>query len=183
MNFRQIKAIEAANEARILKANTDVPEMSGIYILTRYENGFKYAYVGQAKNILSRLCQHLSGYQHIDLSLKKHGLYNENNLTGWHIQFFVCENLDEMEQKYIKQYANNGYQLRNETAGGQNEGKFSITDNVRKGYQQGLQNGYKNARKDLQKLFEKNLIVEINGQTNKNKEKALQKFKDLLKST
>lgn len=34
------------------------------------ENGFRYAYIGQAVHILTRLAQHLVGYQHIDLSLK-----------------------------------------------------------------------------------------------------------------
>ena len=47
--------IKNANKERILKCNTLVPERSGIYILTRYESGFKFAYVGQAKNILQRL--------------------------------------------------------------------------------------------------------------------------------
>lgn len=83
MNFRQIKAIEKANKERILKVCPSVPESSGIYILTREEAGFRYAYVGQAKHLLTRLAQHLSGYQHIDLSIKKHGLWSENNPSGW----------------------------------------------------------------------------------------------------
>ena len=49
-------------------------EDSGIYVFTRQENGFKYAYVGQAKHILTRLAQHLNGYQHIDLSIKNTAL-------------------------------------------------------------------------------------------------------------
>ena len=74
MNYRQIKAIEQKNKQRILAVCSNVTETSGIYILIREENGFKYAYVGQAKHLLTRLAQHLSGYQHIDLSIKKHGL-------------------------------------------------------------------------------------------------------------
>ena len=78
--FRQAKAIEAKNKQKWLALNPMLDESSGIYILTRQdENGFRYAYVGQAKRILTRLSQHLSGYQHIDLSLKSHGLYSEDN--------------------------------------------------------------------------------------------------------
>ena len=69
VNYRQIKAIEQKNKERILKVRPNVPNTSGIYIFFREENDIKYAYVGQAKHLLSRLAQHLSGYQHIDLSL------------------------------------------------------------------------------------------------------------------
>ena len=183
INYQRIFAIQAANKQRILKANPDVPETSGIYILTSFEDGVKYAYVGQAKNILERLAQHLSGYQWIDMSLKKHGLYSISNPTGWHIYFDECSlnRLDDSEQYFIKDYLDLGFQMRNNTLGGQGEGKIGIGDNIRKGYQAGLHKGYQNALKDIAKMFEKNLTVQVNGQTNKNKEKALQKFKDMLK--
>ena len=128
MNYRQIKAIEQKNKQRILQLCSTVPETSGIYFLTREENGFKYAYIGQAKHLLTRLAQHLSGYQHIDLSLKKHGLYSVNNQTGWRLQWLPCsvEKLDEFEKHFIKQYANEGYQLRNKTGGSQGKGKHVI---------------------------------------------------------
>ena len=71
---------------RLLKLNSELNDHGGIYFLTREEDGFKYAYIGQSKEsagILTRLCQHLVGYsQWIDLSLKKHKLYNEDNPTG-----------------------------------------------------------------------------------------------------
>ena len=54
MNFKQIKAIEQKNKQRLLKVFPDLTEDSGIYFLTRQENGFKYAYIGQAKHILTR---------------------------------------------------------------------------------------------------------------------------------
>lgn len=74
MNYRQIKAIEQKNKKRILAVNPETDEGSGIYFLTRTdENGIRYAYIGQAKHLLTRLSQHLSGYQHIDLSLKNMG--------------------------------------------------------------------------------------------------------------
>ena len=132
MTYQQIKAIEAKNKQRILSVNPSITEESGIYILTREEGGFKFGYVGQAKHLLTRLAQHLSGYQHIDLSIKKHGLYNEQNPTGWKIEFVYCaqEDLDKTEQYYIYDYALAGYQMRNKTAGGQGEGKFGIAESL-----------------------------------------------------
>ena len=86
--FRQAKAIEEKNKQKWLALNPKLDEDSGIYILIRQdENGFKYAYIGQAKHILTRLAQHLTGYQHIDLSLKKHGLFDpKENHYGWHVE-------------------------------------------------------------------------------------------------
>ena len=183
MNFKQIKAIEKANKQKWVKHFGSIPDTSGIYILTREENGFKYAYVGQAKHILTRLAQHLSGYQHIDLSLKKHGLFSGDNITGWLVALSECaeKDLNEMEQFWVKQYADWGYQLRNKTAGGQGEGKFEIAETKpKKNYYDGLKQGYEKARKEIAKLFEKNLTYSINGKSNKNKEKALIKFKEFL---
>lgn len=184
MNFRQIKAIEKANKNRILKINSNVPERSGIYFLLREENGFKYAYIGQAKHLLTRLAQHLTGYQHIDLSIKKHGLYSEDNPNGYTVNFleFPENLLDEMEQKYIKMYADKGYQLLNATSGSQGAGKKSL-DNGKptKGYLEGLERGYMNARKDVSHLFELHLNYSAKkNPPNKNQEKALQKFADFL---
>ena len=184
MNIKQIKTIEAANEKRVLNVAPGVSETSGIYILTREEDGFKYAYIGQAKHLLTRLAQHLTGYQHIDLSIKKHGLWNEGNDTGWKITWFYCpiDLLDEQEQKYIKQYANAGYQLRNKTVGGQGKGKTGMDDNKHpKGYYDGLKQGYKNAQKFVANLFEKHLIYDKkSSRPNKHQEKAIEKFKDFM---
>lgn len=158
--LRRIKAIEKRNKDRILKVCPGIPDVSGIYMLTREEDGFKYAYVGQAKKLLTRLAGHLNGYQHIDLSLKKHGLCGEGNLTGWMIDWVKCDEsaLDEYEQKFIKAYANKGYQLRNKTSGGQGEGKRDIADSPTKGYLEGLHNGYKKAQKEIAHLFKLHLV-------------------------
>ena len=189
MNYRQIYAIKEQNKKRILKVCPNVTENSGIYFLTRYENGFKYAYIGQAKNLLSRLADHLvvkkKNVQHIDLSIKKHGLHSENNPSGWYINFIECKNLDEMEQKLIKEYANDGYQLRNKTIGGQGQGKKDLGDKVVKGYQNGLHNGYNKARKELAELFTKvNYNIEpkqtTKGTDNVNSAKAVEKIKEFL---
>lgn len=191
MDFRKIKAIEKANKQTLIKRFGEIPDESGIYILTREENGFKYAYIGQAKHILTRLAEHLkasSGIfekntQYIDYSIRKHGLYSEENPTGWRVHYERCHFLllDELEQRTIRAYANAGYQLRNKTAGGQSDGKFEIAETkAKKGYLEGLHKGYENARRDIAKLFDKNLSYGINGKPNKNKEKALKKFQEFL---
>lgn len=184
MNFKQIKAIEQKNKQRLLAVCPTLNENSGIYFLTREENGFRYAYIGQAKHILTRLAEHLRGYQHIDLSLKKHGLWSKENQTGWKVHFVEIpeSELDKYEQIYIKEYANKGYQLRNKTAGGQSDGKFEIAETKpKRNYHDGLKQGYSKAQKEVAKLFEKNLDYTIRGKPNKNKEKAFEKFTQFLK--
>ena len=183
-NYKQRLAIETKNKKRFLAINKDLNDQSGIYILTREEDGFKYAYVGQAKHILTRLAQHLVGYQHIDLSLKKHGLYSEDNPSGWKVGAlnYPIEQLDEMEQFYILKYAQYGYQLRNKTAGGQGEGKSQIDEyRPAKGYRDGLKQGYKNASKEISNLFDKHLDYKCKSdKPNKNQEKAKEKFEAFL---
>ena len=184
VNYRQIKAIEKKNKERILTVRPNVPDTSGIYIFFREENEIKYAYVGQAKHLLSRLAQHLSGYQHIDLSIKKHGLVSETNPCGWNFVFKLCPvgELDAQEQEYIKIMANKGYQLRNKTSGSQGKGKQGIAENKpSRGYYDGLKQGYKNAQKFVANLFDKHLnYSKKSDKPNKNQEKALEKFKDFI---
>ena len=183
-NYKQRLAIETKNKKRFLAINKDLNDQSGIYILTREEDGFKYAYVGQAKHILTRLAQHLVGYMHIDLSMKKHGLYSEDNPNGWKVGAlnYPIEQLDEMEQFYILKYAQYGYQLRNKTAGGQGEGKSQIDEyRPAKGYRDGLKQGYKNASKEISNLFDKHLDYKCKSdKPNKNQEKAKEKFEVFL---
>ncbi|MDI9486527.1 MAG: GIY-YIG nuclease family protein [Bacillota bacterium] len=183
MNFAQIKAIEKKNKERILKVCPEITEASGIYMLTRFEDGFKYAYIGQAKHLLTRLADHLRGYQHIDLSIKKHGLYSENNPSGWRIAFIKCSCncLDNLERHLIKHYADKGFQLRNKTAGGQDSGKAQIAEyKPPKGYRDGLKQGYKNAQRYIRKLFDKWLRVDYD-KTKKLAERAYQKFNEFIK--
>jgi hypothetical protein len=154
--------------------------------LLREEDGFKYAYIGQAVKLRERLASHLSGYQHIDLSIKKHGLWSEENPTGYRVHFleFAKNLLDEMEQKYIKQYANAGYQMRNATSGSQGVGKRGL-DNARptRTYYDGLAQGFKNAQKEVAHLFKLHLDYKTKSdKPNKNQQKAAQKFKDFLES-
>lgn len=187
-SIRQAKAIEQNNKKRLLEVNPKLDEESGIYFLTRIdENGFKYAYIGQAVHILTRLAQHLVGYQHIDLSLKKHKLYSKSNPCGWKIGFlhFPKSELDKQEQYYIKAYADYGYQLRNKTSGSQGEGKAQIDDyKPSKGYRDGIQQGRKNLAKELSHIAEKHLKIEIREDKRYNKvsQKQYEKFMDLLKA-
>lgn len=184
VNYRQIKAIEQKNKEKILHVCPNVPETSGIYIFYRKEDEIKYAYVGQAKHLLTRLAQHLSGFQHIDLSLKKHGLYSAINPQGWSIRWRECklDELDELEKQYIKEMAKKGYQLRNKTKGGQDKGKTGIAEiKAARGYHDGLHQGYKNAQRDVAHLFEKHLnYSKKSDKPNKHQEKALEKFKEFL---
>ena len=185
-NFKKAKAIEENNKKRFLALNPKLDEGSGIYILLRSdENQIKYAFIGQAKHILTRLAQHMVGYQHIDLSLKKYGLYSESNIHGWRVGFVRCkeEELDEMEKELIRSYAAAGYQLRNKTAGSQGVGKVQIDEyRPSKGYRDGLEQGRKALAKELKHIIDKHLTIELKAEkkANKTSQKALEKFMGLL---
>lgn len=189
-NMRQIKAIENQNKKRLLKVNPKLNDRSGIYFLLREdENGFRYAYIGQAtKSVLQRLASHLSGYkQHIDKSLKAHGLYSEDNPYGWRVEFlnFPESQLDEKEKYYIKLYADKGYQLRNVSVGGQGSERDSGTIGERKppkGYFQGILQGKKVLARELSSIAEKHLKIEIREDKKNNKvsQKQFEKFKELM---
>lgn len=189
-NIARAKAIEQENKKRLLKLNPKLNDKSGIYFLLREdENGFKFAYVGQAVHILQRLASHLVGYeQHIDLSIRKHKLYSEDNPYGWRVEFinFPESQLDEKEKYYIKLYADNGYQLRNVSIGGQGGNRDSGSIGERKapkGYLQGIQQGRKNLARELSNIAEKHLKIEIRADKANNKvsQKQYEKFMDLLK--
>lgn len=188
-NIARAKAIEQENRKRLLKLNPGLNDHGGIYFLTREEDGFKYAYIGQSKEsagILTRLCQHLVGYsQWIDLSLKKHKLYSEDNPIGWKVgcKNFPDSKLDEMEQYYIKLYASKGYQLRNVSLGGQGEGRNMINDTKpARGYRDGVAQGRKSMARDISSIIDKHLTVQIRDgkQNNKVSQRALEKFNSLL---
>lgn len=190
-NIARAKAIEQENKKRLLKLNPKLNDRSGIYFLLREdENGFKYAYVGQAVHTLSRLASHLVGYeQHIDLSLRKHKLYDkEKSPYGWRVEFlnFPESQLDEKEKYYIKLYADKGYQLRNVSLGGQGENRASGSIGERKapkGYMQGVQQGKKVLARELSSIAEKHLKIEIRDDKKFNKisQKQYEKFLNLLK--
>lgn len=163
-NYKKRYAIDKKNEERLLTIKPDLDNESGIYVLTRFdENNIKYAYIGQAKHVLKRLVGHLSGYQHIDLSLRKHGFYPYSHY-GWRIGVlhYPEEKLDEMEKHWIQRYAADGYQLRNKTAGGQGEGKVQIDEyRPSKGYRDGITQGRVSLAKELKSIITKHLMVTI----------------------
>lgn len=185
-NYRQIMAIRKANEDKIRKVCPIATEHSGIYLFWRIDSdGFKFAYVGQAKNLLKRLAEHLSGYQHIDLSIKKHKFYDEEtNPYGYHVEI-IChcpeDELDGREQYWIKHYADQGYQLRNKTTGSQGEGKSALGEGKsNKGYREGLVQGRKNTQKEIKELFDKYLTYDIKGKPGKIKQRKYDEFTAFL---
>ena len=189
-NIAKAKAIEQSNKKRLLAVNPKLNDGGGIYFLTREdEYGFKYAYIGQSKasaGILTRLCRHMVGYkQHIDLSIRKHGLYSTENPYGWKVGCinFKDNELDEKEQYYIKQYADAGYQLRNVSLGGQGEGRNMINETKSaKGYRDGILQGKKTLAKQLSDIISKHLTVGLKPekQGNKVSQRQLKKFNNLL---
>ena len=188
-NIAKAKAIEKQNRERLLKVNPKLNERSGIYFLLREnENGFHFGYIGQAKNITQRLCGHLAGYkQHIDRSLKAHGLYSEDNPYGWRVEFlnFPESQLDEKEKYYIKLYAEKGYQLRNVSVGGQGSERDTGQIGERKppkGYRDGIKQGKINLARELSSIAEKHLKIEIREDKKNNKvsQKQFEKFMELM---
>lgn len=190
MNYQNIaraKTIEQENKKRLLKLNPKLNDKSGIYFLTRTdENNISYFYIGQAVRITQRMCGHLVGYQHIDLSLKKRGFYSDDNPYGWKLNFinYPESELDKWEQYWILEYTKKGYQCRyNKTAGGQGEGKEKINEfKPSKGYRDGIQQGRKNLARELSHIIEKHLVVTIreDKQGNKVSQKQLDKFMELI---
>lgn len=189
-NYRQLFAKHNRQREQLLKLNPKLNDYPGIYFLLRKsEEGFKFAYIGQTRQgIISRLISHLNGYeQHIDLSLRKHKLWSEKNPYGWRVEFINCsiDKLDDLEKKYIKQYADAGYQLRNSSLGGQGANRASGEIGERKvpkGYRAGIQQGKKTLAKDLSNIIGKHLDVTLKPekQNNKVSQKQEKKFWEML---
>lgn len=186
-NIAKVKAIEQKHRERLLKVNPVLDDNSGIYFLTRTdENGINYFYIGQAVHIMQRMCSHLTGYQHIDLSLKKRGFWSDENPYGWRIgiRHYPESELDKWEQYWILEYTRRGYQCRyNKTAGGQGEGKEKINEfRPAKGYHDGLKQGRKNMAKELSHIIDTHLTVSLKQekQNNKVSQRAYEKFNELL---
>lgn len=183
VNYKQLYAIKQKNTNRIKSICQDITNNSGIYIFSREEKGIRFAYIGQSLHLLDRCVEHLSGFQHIDNSIKKHGLYDElKNPSGYKLWFkeYPQEQLDTQEQFYIKYLANKGYQLKNKTIGGQGVGKDGLENGREpKGYRDGLKQGYENARKEIIVLFNKYLNYSAKT-TGKIAERKLKEFEQFL---
>ena len=183
-NFRQAKAIEASNKKKLLKVNPKLDDKAGIYILWRTET---HGYIGQTRQgILTRLAQHMAGYeQHIDRSMKAHGLFSEENKGGYKIDFFHCpiSELDDKEREYIQKAIEAGWIVKNKTGGGQDEGKEKIADyRPAKGYYDGLKQGKKTLARELSHIINTHLQVSLKPEKQNNKVsiKALEKFNSLI---
>lgn len=130
-------------------------EESGIYILTRADSKRHCVYVGQAKNVLQRLAQHIIGFMPVDISIRKHGLKYPSNPYGWRIDVEYCpiEQLDERERFWINDFQNRDdvvWEVYNVTSGGQGEGKTDINERkAARGYHDGLKQGEINAYREV----------------------------------
>lgn len=182
-NFRKAKAIEQKNKKKLLEVNPKLDDGSGIYILWRNET---HGYIGQSKKVLTRLAQHMSGYeQHIDRSIKAHGLYSEENKDGYKIDFFHCpiSELDEKEREYIQKAIDSGWLVKNKTGGGQDSGKEKIADyRPAKGYYDGLNQGKKTLAREISHIINTHLQVSLKPEKQNNKVsiRAFEKFKSLI---
>ena len=185
MNNKQRYAILKKNKEQWLQYYS-IKDESGIYILTRYDdNGFKFAYVGQAKKVLTRLAEHLMGYQHIDLSLKKHGIGSaftrENKWKCEKVIYCAESELNNMEQECIRKCHELGYQLYNHTTGSQGQGKQALDEQKpAKGYYDGIKQGRKKAIDEINYRLNKGDIRLVIDKPNKIKEKHLAKLYEIL---
>lgn len=186
-NWKQLKAIEQKNKERILTVCPPARDLSGIYCFYRVgEDGLKYAYIGKSVTVLTRLASHLQGYeQHIDKSIRSHGLYSESdNPHGYKVTILVycaASQLDAWERYYIKQWADEGYQLRNVESGG-TTGKTDINERKpSRGYRDGVKQGERNVIKQITHLFDLHLkAIYKADKPSKNAIKALDKFNALI---
>lgn len=186
-NYKQIYAIKAEREGRIKKICPNIPYSSGIYVFYRTDEAqIRRAYCGQAINLCERCASHLGEYDHIALSLKKHGFYSGENPHGWKLAFKTCpkSELDEREVATIKSFADDGFQMYNVTAGSQSIGKL-VTGQYKqsKTYSQGVQQGRENLAKELSHIAERHLTIEIRADKRGNKisERQYEKFMELMK--
>lgn len=190
VNYAQVFARKEATQERIKRVCPKADTRKGIYAFYRVdEQGFKFAYVGQSgakDGLIGRLAEHLTGYQHIDNSIRSHGLYDEQkNPYGYKI--VICaycntqEELNQKEQEFIKKFADNSYQLRNKNIGSQGKGKTGL-ENARpsKTYRDGIVQGTKNTTEKVRVYFDKYLDATIKLPSNKTKERKLQEFKQFL---
>ena len=189
VNYRQLYAKHNRQREQLLAINPKLNDRPGIYFLLRTdEAGFKFGYIGQSRTVLTRLISHLNGYQqHIDLSLRKHKLWSKKNPYGWRVEFINCpiDKLDDLEKKYIKKYADAGYQLRNSSLGGQGSNRASGEISERKppkGYKQGVRQGKKQLARSLKDIIDKHLDVQLKPEKKNNKvsQKQEQKFWEML---
>ena len=184
-NYKKVFAIQKKNEELMLKVNPNLNHKPGIYFLTRTDSlGVRHAYVGLAHDVLKRLGQHLSTYQYVDNSIRKWGLYCEENPHGYKVNFlnFPEDQLEEKERYYITQYSLNGYQMKNRDTGG-GAGKQELGERKSpKTYRQGIQQGKRMLARELSDIAGKHLVISLKPekQNNKTSRKMFEKFQSLM---
>lgn len=183
-NYKQIFAKQKQYEDIVKKACPSIDNRSGVYFYTRTDlvTGEKFAYIGLAKRLLARCCQHMLGYQHIDISIRKRGLYSKENEGGWKLNclHFPEHLIEEKERFYIEQYQKANITLLNIEGGGR-QGKVDIAERKpTKTYTDGLNQGRKNAVKEVKVFFDKYLDFSVKLPSNKIKERKYNEFKEWL---
>ena len=195
MNYRQIFAKKNERKKQIKQLCPTIQDTSGIYMFYRWsEEKQKWCvYIGQSQaSCLERCASHLNGYKsknpsHIDKSLKNHGIYDKNNLSGWKLKMLkYCEPQDcnYWEQHFIARYRQIAdAELYNITIGSQGEGKVDFQERSQerlKRYKNGKDKGRNAVLKQVKTYFDKYLDAVIKEPTNKIKEKKLKEFMELL---
>ena len=168
----------------VKKACPSIDNRSGVYFYTRTDlvTGEKFAYIGLAKRLLARCCQHMLGYQHIDISIRKRGLYSKENEGGWKLNclHFPEQLIEEKERFYIEQYQKANVTLLNIEGGGR-QGKVDIAERKPvKTYTDGLKQGRKNAVREVKVFFDKYLDFSIKDNPTKIKERKYNEFRKWL---
>lgn len=155
--YKERLAKERKNIYQIMRLCPEMQDRSGIYMFYRMdENGKVIArYIGKSEtSILKRCASHLQGTrQHIDLSIRNHGLYSEDNPTGWDVTVLeYCEPslCNERERKHIA-YCQKLFVGLHNVEGGGSSGKTDINERKPlKGYRKGVNYGRYKLSKELQ---------------------------------
>lgn len=182
------KLSEAKKAIEPILQDTPQAHQSGIYLFERTdENGIKWFYCGQAKDIYKRTISHYNGWTHIDQSLRKRGFYNRiTNPHGWTFKILECcpeEQLDEREQYHIVSNLKQGKQTYNVTFGSQGQGKRTFdTKKPPKTYRDGVAYGERRAIEKIAHLFDLHLkAVTRADKPSKTALKALENFTAILR--
>ena len=179
-NWKQLYALKKQYGEIIKKIAPNIENRAGIYVWYRKKYCF---YAGQSVKLLDRSIQHLQQHDHLGLSIRKHGLYDEiKNPYCWNLIYCYCDEseLNQKERETIARWGGHNIAY-NITSGGQDAGKVDINQRAAtKGYHDGLHQGRKKALEEIATLFEKYLDYSIKGETSKVKERKLSEFKNLL---
>ena len=183
-NYKQLFARQKQCEKILKIACPYIRHESGIYFLTREENGIKYGYIGKGIDVCRRMVSHLMGYsQRIDISLRKRGFYSSSNELGWKLKvlYFPESKLDEKEKHFIGKAIENGFVLYNIESGGTKDKTIIGERKATKNYSDGISQGKKSTIRAIRTFFDKYLDFAIKPPTSKIKERKFNEFVEFLK--